>query len=65
VTTTQTAPAKVRLAVSKKTAAVALDCSIDHIERLIGRGILEKIQIGPRKVAIRWSSLERLIGVEA
>jgi hypothetical protein len=51
------------LTVSRKRAAVELgDISEDTLDRLIAAGKLEKIQVGPRKVAIKWASILKLIG---
>ena len=52
------------LAVSKKRARVELgDISEDTLDRLIAAGKLEKIQVGPRKVAITWRSILQLVGI--
>ena len=41
------------------------DISEDTLDRLIAAGKLEKIQVGPRKVAITWRSILQLVGGEA
>lgn len=46
---------------SKPSAALALDISLDTLERIIARGELRLIRITPRRVGIRRSELERYI----
>lgn len=51
------------LTVSRKRAAEELgNCSTDTVDRLVDAGKLEKVQVGPRKVAIKYQSLLKLIG---
>ena len=54
------------LTVSRQRAAVELgDCSLDTVDRLVATGKLEKAQVGPRKVAIKYKSILKLIGEDA
>jgi hypothetical protein len=48
-------------AVSRLTASKLFDCSLDTIDRLVARGVLEKVQVGPRKVAVTMRSLQKLL----
>jgi hypothetical protein len=52
-------------AVSRRTAAKLYDCSIDHIDDLVDRGLLELIPLGKRRRAVTWRSLQKLIDREA
>lgn len=52
-------------AVSRQTAAKLYDCSVDHIDDLVDRGQLERIEIGKRRKAITWRSLQKLSGEDA
>jgi len=49
-----------RLAVRRKTAAQLLDCSLDHIDDLRERGLIETVRIG-RRALIIYKSLEVLL----
>jgi len=53
------------LVVSRNTAARLLDSSTDLVDAMLARGELEKVQVGPRKVGVRYSSLVKLIGEAA
>lgn len=55
-------PPSPRLVVSKKTAAAAIDVSLDVIKDLVARGELDQVQVSPRRVGITWASLLRLVG---
>jgi hypothetical protein len=48
-------------AVSRRTAAKTLDCSICHIDDLVDMGQLDRVQLGVRRVGITWRSLKRLV----
>jgi hypothetical protein len=53
-------------AVSRVTAAKLYgECSLDTIDRLVASGVLEKVQISPRRVAITWRSLAKLLPAQA
>ena len=54
-----------RVALSRRKTAATLDCSIDHVDDLVNQGLLEKVQIGPRRVAINWRSILKLVGEAA
>lgn len=48
--------------ISRRHAAELLDTSTQQIDRMLKRGELTGIKIGPRGIRIRMSSLKRLIG---
>ncbi len=48
--------------ISRRNAAELLDTSTQQVDRMIKRGELEFVKIGPRGIRIRMSSLKRLIG---
>jgi hypothetical protein len=53
------------LAVTRKKAAESIGCSVDHIDHLVSRGRLIRIRIGERRVAIVWSSIQKLVAEAA
>ena len=47
---------------TKRHAACILDCSIPYINKLMDRGDLDIIHIGPRGVRVTLESLRRFVG---
>jgi hypothetical protein len=51
-----------RLTVSQQTTANLLGVSVDMVEGLAKRGVLERVRLGPRKYGVKVPSILKLIG---
>jgi hypothetical protein len=46
-----------RVVVSRKTAAAALDVSLDTVDRLVKSGALEGVDVSERRKGVTWRSV--------